>query len=182
MLVVWIKINPYLNTYYDFITTWSIINFNFVFNNIYYINNCVILLRRVVTILSLLSFKVSRCFTMFRQIWIFRKWFMAYITRIRFLTSMNLCLAKGLLSLKIFLQISHSYGFSPVWILLWLSKWCLWLKVFLKMSHSYGFSPVWILLWLARVVLRLKVFLQISHPYGFSPVWILLWLVNKFFV
>jgi len=70
------------------------------------------------------------------------------------------------------------YGFSPVWILMWLFRCVERINALSHKWHLYGFSPLWILLWLTRwseVVNRL---LQTVHSNGLSPEWLRLCLVN----
>ena len=86
-----------------------------------------------------------------------------------------LCRIKSDLLLNNFWHISHEYGFSPVWILLWIVNSLKVRKAFSQELQEYGFSPVWILLWTVKSLLVRKDFSHILQEYGFSPVWVLLW-------
>ena len=67
---------------------------------------------------------------------------------------------------------SHSYGFSFVWIRMWLCKWPSWRKASSQTSHSYGFSFVWIRMCVFKLLDWVKRFSHTSHSYGLSFVWI----------
>ncbi|KAM6922009.1 interferon-induced protein with tetratricopeptide repeats 1B-like [Xenentodon cancila] len=71
---------------------------------------------------------------------------------------------------QVFLQTSHEYDFSPVWVLMWIVKIPLCLKHFPQTSHEYDFSPVWVFMWAARLPLWVKDFRQVRQVYGRSPV------------
>ena len=48
-------------------------------------------------------------------------------------------------------------------------------KLFLQLWHWYGFSPVWVFICLSRILFCEKAFSHLLHWYGFSPVWTLIW-------
>ena len=56
---------------------------------------------------------------------------------------------------------------------MWLLRVFLCETIFSQQVHFHGFSPVWILIWLSR--LHLCAFLlQWMHRYGFFPLWVLI--------
>jgi hypothetical protein len=57
-----------------------------------------------------------------------------------------------------FLQILHSYGRSPVWILTCPCKWCTLLKDLEHKSHLYGFNSEWTNKWFWRLTFWIKLF------------------------
>ena len=60
-------------------------------------------------------------------------------------------------------HIGHSYGFCPVWTLLWTRAWLGVLNVLSQKPHFSGFSPVWIRKCRARSLAQLKNFLHSVH-------------------
>jgi len=44
----------------------------------------------------------------------------------------------------------HTYGFSPVWVLMWVISRLFFKKELLHWLHLYGFSPAWAFLWLLK--------------------------------
>ena len=60
-------------------------------------------------------------------------------------------------------HIGHSYGFCPLWTLLWTRAWLGVLNVWSQKSHFSGFSPVWTRQCRARSLAQLKNFLQSVH-------------------
>ena len=44
--------------------------------------------------------------------------------------------------------------------------------LYVHLSHAYGFSPVWVRMWLSRLLLRAALYVHLSHAYSFSPVWV----------
>ena len=80
---------------------------------------------------------------------------------------------------KHFPQTLHSYGFSPVWVRMWLTRWLDREKHLSQTLHRYGFSPLCTRLWLVREEKIVKILSHRLHLYGFSPLCILLWLVRE---
>lgn len=74
------------------------------------------------------------------------------------------------------LQIWHEKGFSPVWVLMWVSMLPFWENFRPQIWHGKGFSPVWILMWTFSPLFCKKFRPQFWHEKGFSPVWILIWI------
>ena len=75
---------------------------------------------------------------------------------------------------KLWSQLPHLYGFSPVcWLRTWIVKW---LDVMLEKSHCghlKGFSPEWTILCSVRDSLRFEAKLHWSHWWDFSPEWVI---------
>lgn len=62
-----------------------------------------------------------------------------------------------------------------MWIFLWVLKFPLSANFFVQMSHSYGLSPVWRRIWIFKVLERMKDWSQTVHLNGLSPVCRLKW-------
>lgn len=64
-----------------------------------------------------------------------------------------------------------------LWVLSWALRLLDWVKRLKQKGkeHTYGFSPVWVRIWVLRLKSKEKARLQISHLNGFSPVWTSWW-------
>lgn len=78
------------------------------------------------------------------------------------------CLDLSSLRVKHFPQTSHEYGFSPVWVLMWVAKWSVLEKARLHTTQAKGLWPVWILICLESSSLRENILLQWGHCRVFS--------------
>ena len=80
------------------------------------------------------------------------------------------CIFRALATMNELLQISQTYGRSPV-----CKRWCffrslLWVKELLQVSQAYGRSPVCMRRCAFRALLTVNELLQTSQVYGRSPV------------
>ena len=75
------------------------------------------------------------------------------------------------------LQIVHLCCFSPAaWNFKCRFSWPSWLNDFLHSSQLNGFSPVWVIKWMSRGCFLVLEYLQMVHLYDFSPpVWTSMW-------
>lgn len=66
-------------------------------------------------------------------------------------------------------QISHTWDFSPVWVLICFVNSLDWQNAFWHTQQTYGLSPVWVLTWAMRFELVENALGQMWHLWGFSP-------------
>jgi hypothetical protein len=64
---------------------------------------------------------------------------------------------------NVFLQMSHSYGFSPGCVLLWRDRWDFWVKAIWHWSQAKGFCFEWILLWIVKWLWLGNLLLHVWH-------------------
>ena len=80
---------------------------------------------------------------MFTQTPLLVKWLSTVFTNIWFLSCMSSNMfTQILLCEKWLAYCSQSYGFSPVWVLIWLQSFPRWLNDLPQCSQAYGFSVV----------------------------------------
>jgi len=98
------------------------------------------------------------------------------------LCTQRLCACKLLDWLKLLLHSEHSYGFSPVWTLMWTFSFEDSLNALSHKWHLCGFSPLWILLCLTWSLDFVNRFLQKVHSnltFSSSFKWLFAFLCTK---
>uniref|UniRef100_A0A671U9A8 Uncharacterized protein n=1 Tax=Sparus aurata TaxID=8175 RepID=A0A671U9A8_SPAAU len=68
-------------------------------------------------------------------------------------------------------QTVHSYGLSPLCVLMWTVRYVLRPQAFPQTLQTYDLTPVWIFMCAVRLLMRLKRRPHSEHWYGLSLAW-----------